>query len=293
MLLAGMLFSVMGALIKALGSDMTVIQIAFFRSMFGLVVMLPFMARAGRAAFATAHSRVHMARSLIGVTAMICGMYALTHLTLAEAVSLSFSRPLFVIVLAVLMLGEAVRWRRWTATAVGFLGVILMMRPAVAGIDPAALAAVAGSLLSAVVAVLIKRMTATESTLAIMSWFAVVSTVATLIPTLFVWQTPGWQELVLLFLVGALGVAGQNLVIFAYRAGEATAVTPFDYARLPFSGVIGFLFFAETPDNWTLAGAGVIVAATFYIARREAVLARGNLAQPGTPPRSLSPPPGP
>ncbi len=289
-----MLFSVMGALIKALGSDMTVIQIAFFRSLFGLVVMLPFMARAGRAAFATAHSRVHMARSLIGVTAMICGMYALTHLTLADAVSLSFTRPLFVIVLAVLILGEAVRWRRWTATAVGFLGVILMMRPTVAGIDPAALAALAGSLLSAVVAVLIKRMTATESTLTILSWFAAVSTVATLIPSLFVWQTPGWPDLVLLFLVGGLGVVGQNVVIFAYRAGEATAVTPFDYARLLYSGIIGFLFFAETPDAWTLAGAGVIVAATFYIARREAALAHRKQAQPRTsePPRSLSPPPG-
>ena len=157
---------------------------------------------------------------------------------------------------------------------VGFLGVLVMVRPGAGAFDAAALVALGEALSIAFLIVLIKRLPPSETALTMLFHFGIVSSIASLPLALLAWQTPSWEEYCLLAIIGVLGAAGQVCWIRAFRAGEASAVAPFDYTRLSFAATAGFLLFAEVPDVWTFAGAAVIVASTLYIARREARLAR-------------------
>ncbi|MBM3556727.1 MAG: DMT family transporter, partial [Alphaproteobacteria bacterium] len=163
LLAACLVFSIMGALIKLLGTHLPSHQSAFFRALFGNLAVLPFALHLGRAGFATKRLPLHLSRGLTGAGAMLCGFYATVHLPLAESVALSFTKPLWLIPLAVLILGEPVRARRWTATAVGFVGVLVMLRPGGASIDPAVGVALLGALLVALVNIQVKKLVSTEA----------------------------------------------------------------------------------------------------------------------------------
>lgn len=276
MILSGLGFTAMAVLIKLLGGRLDSLQIAFFRCLIGFLAILPLVLAQGTAAMRTRHFPVHLTRGLFGVLAMICSYYAIQHLPLASYTALSFSKPLFATVLAVLLLREIVRWRRWSATVLGFLGVLVMVRPGAATFDPAALVALGDSLSIAVLIVLIKRLPASETALTMLFHFGIVSSLAALPLAIAVWRAPTAAEYGLLAAIGVLGVLAQTCWIRAFRAGEASAVAPFDYTRLLFAAAFGFVLFAETPDAWAIAGAAVIVASTVYIARREAQLARAR-----------------
>ncbi len=268
-------FSCMAAIAKLMGARLDSFQITFFRCAVALVFLLPFaMASGFVATMRTKQLGLHLTRSFIGVAAMFCGFYAFTQLPLADAVAFSFTKPLFVILLAVPLLGEIIRWRRWTATAIGFAGVVIMMRPGQQGFDPAAFAAIGGAACVAIAVVCVKKLSAEEKVLTMMLYFGFISTAVSAVAASFVWITPTAEEFALLCVMGVLGALGQICIINAYRTGEATAVAPFDYARLLFAGSFGILFFLEVPDIWTLSGAAVIIASTLYIAQREARLGK-------------------
>lgn len=277
-------FSLMGALIKILGQELHGFQIAFFRALFGLIAVLPLMfGQGGIAILRTAHWKLHAFRVVVGTAAMLCIFYAITQMELATATAIAYARPLFLVVLAVLFLGEAVRWRRWAATVVGFLGVLLILRPGAEAVQPAALVALAAAFFMAVAMVCIKKLSGTDRPLAVLVWFAVGTVVTSFLPALWVWQTPTWEMLGLAALMGGLGSLGQYAVIRAFRVGEATAVVPFDYSQIPFAWAWGFLLFAEQPSMWTWVGAAIIVASNIYIVHREARLRRTS---PPLPPSS-------
>lgn len=279
-------FSGMAALVKVAGEALPTAQLTFFRCAFGLLFLLPVLLRIGlRASFATDRPWLHLARVGAGLSAMACFFYAIARAPLADVTALSFAKPLFVVLFAVLFLGEIVRWRRWTATAVGFLGVLIMLRPGGAGFDPHTLTALLGAAFVAVGVVLVKRMAASESHVTTLAWFAAVSTLATAGPAAAVWVPPGPDLWAVGALIGLLGVASQSFIVAAYRVGEASVVAPFDYTRLLFATGFGIWLFAEWPDGWTLAGAAVIIGSTIYIARREARLKPGEV-RPAPPPPS-------
>ncbi|NNG02715.1 MAG: DMT family transporter [Inquilinus sp.] len=271
-LLATCGFSAVSTLAKLLGAELHSVQIAFFRGLAGFVVLLPLLLRAGPSVLRTTVPSLHVGRAVAGSTAMLCGFYAITALPLATATAITFARPFFLIVLAVLFLGEAVRWRRWTATAVGFVGVLVMVRPGGGGLDPALLVALGQPAAVSVAILLLKRMPPDERHLTVLGYMAALSTLFLAIPAALVWRTPSAEQLWLVLLMGVVGVAAQAAVVRGFRAGEATAVAPFDYARLLFATGIGVAFFAEVPDAWTAVGAAIIVVSTIYIARREARL---------------------
>lgn len=285
--LASLLFSIMSAMVKSVGARLDSLEIGFFRCAFGLLAILPFMLHAGPAVFRTRRPLLHLWRGLLGTTAMFAGFYAITRLPLADATAIGFANTLFMIVLAVLFLGETVRWRRWSATTVGFLGVLVMVGPGGHGFSLPMAAALFGALCVAIVAVVIKKLSRTESPLSIVFSFGIVSTVASAVPAALVWQTPTLHELVMLVAIGAVGTAAQSCGIRGFRAGEATAVAPFDYFRLLFAGLLGYLLFGDVPTPQTLMGAGLIVASTLYIARREASLGKLPAA---TEPAAMAPP---
>lgn len=269
MLAGGLLFSIMSLAVKHLGGHMDSFQIAFMRAFIGFLVFLPFIYRAGLSNLKTGKLSKHLLRGTIGISAMICTFYSITQLPLADAVALSFTRPLFIILLAVLFLNEAIRWRRWTATAVGFIGVLVMVQ-AGPEVGFATAVALAGAFLVALVSVLLKQLSSTESPTTIMFYFGLIGSLISLGPAIYVWVPVSTGDLIVIVIASFFGSIGNYCVIHALSVGEATAVSPFDYSRLIYSGLLGFLFFSEIPDVWMLVGAMIIIASSIYIARREA-----------------------
>lgn len=273
-LLSCVFFTTMGAIVKVLGTRLDSFQLAFFRAGFALLILLPFVVRAGAGAFRTGRPGLHVARALAGTTGMMCGFYGLTHLKLADVTAIGFAQPLFLVVLAVLVLREVVGPRRWSATAIGFVGVLIMLRPGDGVLEFAALVALLGALAAAVVKLLVKQLTATEAPLTIMLWLGAISTLVTAVPAALVWQDPGMLDLAGMAVAAGCAIGGQFCMIRGFRIGEASALAPFEYAKLPIAAAYGVLLFAEIPDAYSLVGALLIAGSTFYIGRREAKLGR-------------------
>ncbi|MBL4906053.1 MAG: DMT family transporter [Sneathiella sp.] len=270
-LAAGFLFSCMTLGIKYLGQEMDSFQIGFIRAFFGLIAILPFALRRGFAPLRTKVFKMHLARSCVGITGMLCIFYAITHMPLADAVALTFTRPLFLILLAVVFLGEIVRWRRWLATLVGFVGVVIMVQ-ANAEVGLASGVALFGALMVALVSVFLKKLSRTEAPTTIMFYFGVIGSLISFVPASLVWITPTWEQLAILAVAASFGSGANFCIIRAFSVAEATAVAPFDYTRLIFSGILGFILFSEIPSGWMIVGAGIIVASSLYIVLREAGL---------------------
>ena len=274
-----LLFSVMGALVKLLGQRLDSFQIAFFRCFFGFLAILPLvLSKKGHHAFRTTHFYGHFLRGAVGVAAMVGGFYATTRLPLTDSTAISFTAPLFMILTAIFLLGEKVRWRRGLATVAGFIGVLVMVRPDSGTLDVAAIVGLFAAFLVALSTTLIKRLSATEEALTILVYFGLFSSILTAIPAYFVWHPLTGDDFAQLALVGALGAVGQFCQVRAYATGELMAAAPIDYSRLVFAGIMGFLLFAELPDRYTLVGAAIIVGSTLYIAYRETYLSRTHRA---------------
>lgn len=264
----------MAAVVKLLGTRLDSFQLAFLRALFGLMIVLPLAVKAGPEVLRTARPGLHLARGLAGTVGMTCSFFALTRMPLADVSAIAFTTPLFLVVLAALALREAVGPRRWTATAVGFVGVLIMLRPGDGVLQIAALVALLGALAAATVKLLIKRLSQTERPLTMILYLGMISTAVTALPAALVWQTPTWLELAAMLGAAACAMLAQICFIRGYKIGEASALAPFEYARLPFAVAYGFLLFADIPDRYTVLGAALIVASTLYIARREARLGK-------------------
>jgi drug/metabolite transporter (DMT)-like permease len=273
MLLSSLGFTVMAVLIRDVAATIDPLQMAFFRCTIGWLAILPFVAHVGLGTVRSNVLRLHLSRAALGTIAMFCAYYAIAHMPLADFTALSFTRPLFATVMAVIVLHEIVRWRRWTATIVGFLGVLVMVRPGVAEINPATFVALGESVSLALLIVIVKLMPRAEKTLTMLFWFGVFSIPITAVPAILVWEWPTAIEWLSLVVMGLSGVISQWLFILAFRTGEASFVAPIDYVRLVFVTITGYLMFAEIPTVWTLLGAAIIVGSTFYIMRRETKLA--------------------
>jgi drug/metabolite transporter (DMT)-like permease len=206
------------------------------------------------------------------MVAMFCSYYALARIDLADFMALSFTRPLFATVLAVIILHEVVRWRRWSATALGFIGVLIIVRPGTGTFDSAGFFALGEAFSIAFLVTLVKRLPARETTIGMMFWFGAFASLMALPTALWSWRWPTPEEWLLLLIIGALGALAQSFWIRAFRCGDASLVAAFDYLRLPLGAFVGLVWFAEVPTVWTLVGAIVIVGSTIYIARREAAL---------------------
>lgn len=266
-------FAGMAVMIRICSEQVHAFEIAFFRNLFGLAFMLPWLLRGtGLGQLATQRFGLYFLRALLGIAAMLSFFWALTAMPVAGAVAISFTAPLFITVGAALVLGEVVRARRWTATLVGFGGMLLMLRPGASTLHPAALAALFSAIAMAGSALAIKELSRTERSRAIVTWMVVLMTPLALPAALWVWEWPEPVTWALLVAIGGLGTIGHLLLTSALKTGDASYVMPFDFVRLPAAALLAWWLFAETVDAWTWIGAGVIFGATVYITRREAKL---------------------
>lgn len=271
---AAFCFSIMNISIRIVSVEVDPLQIAFFRNFFALVFMLPWLARAGLDGLRTERLAGHFWRAVLGLLAMICWFYSIALLPLAEAVALNFTVPLFATIGAVIFLREVVRARRWTATLLGFFGVLVILRPGFAEFSATMALPVVAALFMAIATLLVKSLSRSESPAAIVIYMNLILTPLSLVPALFVWRWPGWSDFALLVLIGLLAAMAHILLTRAYTKADASAIMPFDYARLPFVAALAFLVFGEVPDLWTWIGAAIIGTSAIYIAHREAQVAR-------------------
>jgi drug/metabolite transporter (DMT)-like permease len=285
---AAFFFSIMNYLVRLAGQELNPIEVAFFRNFFALLFMLPWLMRVGRSGLATKRFSGHVWRALFGMGAMFCWFYSVTLMPLAEAVSLNFTVPLFATAGAALILGEVVRARRWTATAVGFLGVLVILRPGFTEITWVIGLPILAAAFMACATLCVKSLSETEAPNTIVLYMNLLLTPLSLLPALFVWQWPSVTTLVYVALLGLLAATAHISLTRAYAVADASAVLPLDYMRLPFVAGIAFLAFGEVPDLWTWVGAGIIAASTLYIAHREMRVSRSRGAAPRATPQAAS-----
>jgi drug/metabolite transporter (DMT)-like permease len=289
MVTAHALFTAMSAVVKALGEHISIVEIMVFRSAFALPVVALILARGGKAGLRrglrTRRLRGHVARACTGTAAQTCGFYALTVLPLAVQTALGYTTPLFVTVLAIFVLGERVGVHRWSAVAAGFCGVVVIAAGqgvfAPLGVDDDAVAvlgvvaAVAQGLFSAATTLLVRQLSATESSATITMYQSLLMTAFTVVALPFFWVTPTWGELGLLILVGLVGGVAQWTLTEAWASAQVSAVAPYSYSALVWSIAIGWVVWGDVPGLAMLAGSALIVAAGLYILHRELVRRRG------------------
>lgn len=269
MLGSALLFTVMATLVKVLGSRLSSFEVAFFRSLTGLLVILPLIMRQGISSVYTRRPGLHLLRGSLGSLGMMFGFYAFVHLPLATASAVSFSRTLFLVPLAFVFVGEHVGMRRLAATAAGFIGVLIILRPS-ATMEPAALVAVASAIVIAGAVTCVKILSRTDGPMVLLLTSSVIGVVTTAIPAGLHWVMPSALEFGGLLIMGAFGIGAQTCFIRAYAIGEVSALAPIDYTRLLLATAVGFFLFGTVPDVWVFVGAAVIVASTLYITLREA-----------------------
>jgi drug/metabolite transporter (DMT)-like permease len=270
MVLGAACVATQNGLIRMASSEVHTFEVVFFRNLFGLLAMLPLIARFGPGMLRAKTPWRLLSMSAIHLLSMICYFLAIAYLPLAEVIALSFSKPLFVTLGAALLLGEIVRARRWSAVLFGFLGVLIVLRPGAEAISPYAGVVLLGTTMGAAVSLMIKRLTRIDSAPTIVWHQALFATALALPLCLVHWRTPSLQGWLLLAAIGALGTLAWLSATRALALIDASAAAPFEFLRLPFAALLAFWWFAEAPSVWTWIGGGVIFASTFYIARREA-----------------------
>ncbi len=273
MVCSAAMFACMAVMIRLASSELHAFEIAFFRNFFGFVFALPLLMHHGVGILKTDKLSLYVGRCLIGIVSMLCGFYAIVHLPLAKAVTISYSTPLFVTILAVLFLGEMVRLRRWTAVGLGFIGVLVIMRPGADSFDANTLVALTAAVLSAIVAISIKVLSRTEKPDAIVLWTTMLWVPLSLVPALFVWTWPTGWTWAWIVAAGFFGTAGHMFWTRALKRGDASMLTPISFMQVPIVAVLAWWLFDESVTGWTAAGAAIIFGANAYIAHREARVA--------------------
>ncbi|PZV33169.1 DMT family transporter [Mesorhizobium kowhaii] len=270
----------MSTCIKAAGT-VPAGQIVFFRSFFAIFPIIAFLAFTGKlgTAFSTKRPLNHIARGVVGVCAMGLGFFALTRLPLPEAITLNYAQPLLVVVFSSIFLGEAIRVYRWSAVAIGLVGVLIISWPELTLLSSdealddqevlGVIAALVAAAISAVAMLLVRNLVQSERTATIVLWFSVTASVMALLSLPFGWQALTPLQAALLVAAGFCGGLGQILMTSAYRHAEASVVAPFEYTSMILGVVVGYLVFGDVATLNMLVGGLIVVAAGIFIIWRE------------------------
>jgi drug/metabolite transporter (DMT)-like permease len=269
LILAWLLFTVEMVLVRKLSSDLPVVQVSFFRLTVQLALLLPFILANPSAILSTNRLRLHAVRA--GCSALVMPIYyfAFVILPFAVVTTITFTQALFLVILAAVVGGERVGPRRWVATAIGFLGVVVIMRPGVAAFEPMVLFVLTGAMISATLMLITRQLGKTESGMTIMAYVSILGTIYLSGPTWYLWQPPDAAQLLILVTIGIVGTTGQFLFVHAFKRAEASALAPIDYVRLVFAVLAGYFLYAEIPDLWTWTGAAIIITSALAVTRLE------------------------
>ncbi len=266
-------YAILHGSVRYISPEIHPFEITFFRNLFGLIVLLPWFVVHGPQLLRTRRIGLHLVRATSNVVAMMMFFMALSMTPLALVQSLGFTAPLFATVLAIFILGERVRLRRWVALIAGFIGALIIVRPGLQPIDTGSLLTVGSAAVWGFTLITIKILSRTDSAVTITTYMVLLMSPLSLLPALFYWTWPDPEAWLWLIVCGVSGTAAQLLMAQSFRVAEATVVLPFDFTKIVWGALIGYLVFGEVVDIWTWTGTAVIFSGVTYITYRERKLA--------------------
>ena len=269
MLGAVLSFAAMAIAVRELQRHMGTLQILALRTGMTLVIVVALVAGHGMAAVATRRFALHATRAIVHLAGQYCWMYAIGALALATVFAIEFTMPVWTALLAAAFLGERLTQGRLVQLVLGLVGVTIILRPGLGAFHPAALVMLLGSLFYAGNMIFTKRLSATDTALAVTFWMSAVQLPVTLVAALPSWVAPQLADVPWIVVIGAGSFAAHYSMTRAMKLADATVVVPIDFIRLPLIAVVGALFYAEPFDPLVLVGAAVIFAGTYYSLRRE------------------------
>lgn len=262
-------WALMAGITRHFRHEIHTFEIVFFRSLFGTMFLLPWLFRLGLAGLRTQRIGMHMLRGFLGLAAIYLLFTAIALAPLGEVAAIISTRPVIASLGAIVILRELVRGHRWAATALAFAGALIIIRPGISDVSLGVVLALLSVIVMAAVSLTVKSLARTEAPDTIVIWQMVVFTPCSLIPALFVWRTPDPWQFILLVGTGLFGTFTQRCMTRAYAAADATVVLPFEFTRLVFAALFGFVVFGEFPDIWTWIGGALIFAAILWMTRME------------------------
>lgn len=276
---SALVLTAMITVVKILAGRIPIGEIVFARTFFGVFPVLALFAARGELAsgLTTKRPGAHVARSIVGVTAMATWFTALSMMPLPEATAISFSAPFISVVFAALFLGEVVRAYRWGAVVIGLVGILVILYPqfgnGAAGVTEetrtGAMIAFAAAIFMAGAVTLVRQMTETERTGTIVLYYSFSAAILSLATLPFGWVMPTADEAALLVLTGLLGGLGQILLTQSYRYADASTLAPFDYTTMLWALLVGWLVFNEMPGLPVYVGSAIVVSAGLFVIYRE------------------------
>ncbi len=295
MVLTGLNFVAVTALVKLLGGALPAAESAFLRYVLGLVFLLPMLPALRRARLDRRALSLFALRGLVHGFGVILWFYAMTQIPIAEVTAMNYLSPVWVTLGAALFLGERLALRRLLAVAAAFTGALLILRPGFREISPGHIAMLGTAMLFAASYLIAKRMSGLVSPAVVVAALSLTVPLALAPFALMQWVPPGAGQLGLLFLVAIFATAGHFTMTLAFRAAPITVTQPVTFLQLVWATALGALFFAEPVDGWVIGGGSLILAAVSFITWREAVLKRQAAppASQSTPPAPQSTPPAP
>ena len=262
-------FSIMVIFIKKASENLHILEVVFFRNLLAFIVMLPLIKSTGLGAIKMNNTKLFFVRGFFGAIGMLAGFACLTLIPLAQATAISFSKPIFITIGATIFLGEVIRARRIAAIILGVIGMLVIVQPGVNtfsfGIMLAIIAAIAHSLN----ALIVKKLTLTDTPQAIVTWMVIILIPITFIPAVMVWQWPSFETWLYLWGIAILGTLAHFSWTKSCSMAEITSLQPIEFIKLPIMALFGWLIFSEIPGNWTLIGGLIIFVSTIYISHRE------------------------
>ncbi|MCA1454512.1 DMT family transporter [Bradyrhizobium sp. BRP22] len=269
---------------KYLSATLPSIEITWIRFLVFTLIMSPAMLPGSPLyAMRTGSVGLQFVRGATLLGSSLFFISGLRFLPIAEASSTSFVSPLFVTALSIIFLSEKVGLRRWIATGVGLLGVLIILRPGTSAFHAAAFFPLVSALCWASTLIMTRMISGRDAAITTMAYSAIVGfgIMSMMVP--FAWVTPTWHDILFGILIGVASTAGQWIVVLAFRYADASVLAPFSYTQLLWVSLLGFFIFGEVPDVWTITGAAFIVASGLYTAHRERVRHSQLLTVPGEP----------
>ena len=261
--------SFMGACVKLLSDDLHPVIICFYRCLMGLIIITPFIIKNNFQALQTDNMRLQILRALINIISMICWFTAIGMMHLEKATALGFTTPLFTTVLAVIVLGEVIRFHRTAALLLGFIGILIIIRPGYMPFEFGTILMLIASFSFSFVLIFVKKLSATDSSLTIIFYHLLYMTPAFFILSLFYWQSINFNQLVIFSLMGSSGLLSHWCLAQAFKMSDTTFVMPLQFTKLIWASLIGLFIFAEQPDIWTWVGGIITVSYTHLRAHRD------------------------
>ncbi|MFT5112493.1 MAG: drug/metabolite transporter (DMT)-like permease [Parasphingorhabdus sp.] len=269
--LSGLFFVFFIASIRYVGSNMPAVEAAFLRYLISIIILIPLIPRNKFSMLRTRHLPRYALRGFVHALGVMLWFFAITRIPIAEATALNFTSPIFAAIGAILFLHEKATWTRVLAIVIGFVGVLIIIRPGSQVLNLGALAVLLSAPLFAVSKLLVKTLVIEDSSMTTVIYLSIFATLTMLVPAIYVWVAPSIQDLLLLVVAAALATASHYCLAQGLKLIDVLVAQPADYLQLVWSTLMGMILFAEQPVMWVWVGGAVIICGVVSIARLEAV----------------------